>query len=171
MAVVRKVTLRKRLSGILGLLPATIMTAIASPMARPMPRTIPAAMPLLAAGMLILNQVSVSVAPSARLPCSYSGGTALRAVTDTDTMLGSIMMDSTTMADSRQAPDALPNTFATAGTSTCMPSRPNTTLGTPLSSSTAVTTTLRTPGAAAFERNTAVSRPTGTPMRDAPRVP
>ena len=80
-------------------------------------------------------------------------------------------MDSTTMADSRQAPDALPNTFATAGTSTCMPSRPNTTLGMPLSSSTAVTTTFRTPGAAAFERNTAVSRPTGTPMRDAPSVP
>ena len=32
MAVVRKVTLRKRLSGILGLLPATIMTAIAKEM-------------------------------------------------------------------------------------------------------------------------------------------
>ena len=61
--------------------------------------------------------------------------------------------------------------YASAGTSTCIPSRPNTTLGMPLSSSTAVTTTLRTPGAAAFERNTAVSRPTGTPMRDAPRVP
>ena len=52
------------------------------------PAVAKAAMPLLAAGMLILNHVSVSVAPSARLPCSYSGGTALRAVTDTDTMLG-----------------------------------------------------------------------------------
>ena len=128
-------------------------------------------MPLLAAGMLILNHVSVSVAPSARLPCSYSGGTALRAVTDTDTMLGSIMMDSTTMADSRQAPDAFPNTFATAGTSTCMPSRPNTTLGMPLSSSMAVATTVRAFGPAALERNTAVGRPMGTPITVAPSVP
>ena len=171
MAVVRKVTLRNTLSGMLGLLPATIITAMASPMARPMPSTMPAAIPLLAAGTLILNQVSVSVAPRARLPCSYSGGTALRAVTDTDTMLGRIMMDSTTMADSRQAPDALPKVFATAGTSTCMPSRPNTTLGMPLSSSMAVTTTVRTFGPAALDRNTAVSRPTGTPMRVAPSVP
>ena len=128
-------------------------------------------MPLLAAGTLILNQASVSVAPRARLPCSYSGGTALRAVTDTDTMLGRIMMDSTTMADSRQAPEALPKVLATAGTSTCMPSRPNTTLGMPLSSSMAVTTTVRTFGPAALDRNTAVSRPMGTPMRVAPSVP
>ena len=128
-------------------------------------------MPLLAAGTLILNQVSVSVAPSARLPCSYSGGTAFSAVTDTDTMLGRIMMASITMALSRQAPDALPKALATAGTSTCIPSRPNTTLGMPLSSSMAVTTTVRTRGPAAFERNTAVSRPTGTPMRVAPSVP
>ena len=113
----------------------------------------------------------MSVAPRARLPCSYSGGTAFSAVTDTDTMLGKIMTDSTTMADSRQAPDALPNAFATAGTSTCIPSRPNTTLGMPASSSMAVTTTVRTLGSAALERNTAVSRPTGTPMRVAPRVP
>ena len=49
------------------------------------------------------------------LPCSYSGGTALSAVTDTDTMLGRIMMESTTMALSRQAPEALPKVFATAG--------------------------------------------------------
>ena len=40
MAVVRKVTLRNRLSGMLGLLPATIITAMASPMARPMPSTV-----------------------------------------------------------------------------------------------------------------------------------
>ncbi len=103
MAVVRKVTLRKRLSGILGLLPATIMTAL--------PRRWRGQCPEryrrnAAPGRrdADLEPRSVSVAPSARLPCSYSGGTALRAVTDTDTMLGSIMMDSTTMADSRQAP-------------------------------------------------------------------
>ena len=155
----------------MGLLPATIITAMASPMARPMPSTTPAAMPLLAAGMLILNHVSVSVAPSARLPCSYSGGTALSAVTDTDTMLGRIMMESTTMALSRQAPEALPKAFATAGTSTCIPKRPNTTLGMPDSSSMAVTTTVRSLGFAALERNTAVSRPMGTPMMVAPSVP
>ena len=155
----------------LGLLPATIMTAIASPMARPMPRTMPAAMPLFAAGTLILNHVSVSVAPSARLPCSYSGGTAFSAVTETETMLGRIMMDSTTMADNRQAPEALPKVFATAGTKICIPSRPKTTLGMPDSSSIAVTTTVRTFGPAAFERKTAVSRPMGTPMMVAPSVP
>ena len=128
-------------------------------------------MPLFAAGTLILNHVSVSVAPSARLPCSYSGGTAFRAVTDTETMLGRIMMASTTMALNRHAPDALPKALATAGTSTCIPSRPNTTLGMPLSSSMAVTTTVRTRGPAAFERKTAVNSPTGTPMRVAPSVP
>ena len=40
-------------------------------------------------------------------------------------------MESTTMALSRQAPEALPKVFATAGTSTCIPKRPNTTLGMP----------------------------------------
>ena len=128
-------------------------------------------MPLLAAGTLTLNQVSASVAPRARLPCSYSGGTALSAVTDTDTMLGRIITASTTMALSRQAPEALPKVLATAGTSTCMPSRPNTTLGMPDSSSMAVTTTVRTFGPAALERNTAVSRPMGTPITVAPSVP
>ena len=73
MAVVRKVTLRNTLSGMLGLLPATIITAMASPMARPMPSTMPATMPLLAAGMLTLKIVSIFVAPSARLASSYSG--------------------------------------------------------------------------------------------------
>ncbi len=62
------------------------------------------------------------------------------------------MMESTTMALSRQAPEALPKVFATAGTSTCMPSRPNTTLGMPDSSSMAVTTTVRSLGSAALER-------------------
>ena len=52
-----------------------------------------------------------------------------------------------------------------------MPSRPNTTLGMPDSSSMAVTTTVRSLGSAALERNTAVSRPMGTPMMAAPSVP
>ena len=170
MAVVRKVTLLNR-PGILGLLPATIITAMASPTARPMPSTMPAAMPLLAAGTLTLNQVSASVAPRARLPSSYSWGTALRAVTDTETMLGRIMMLSTRMALSRQAPEARPKTAATAGTSSCMPSRPKMTLGMPLSSSMAEVATVRSLGVAALERKTAVSKPTGMPMMMAPRVP
>ena len=41
----------------------------------------------------------------------------------------------------------------------------------PDSSSMAVTTTVRSLGSAALERNTAVSRPMGTPMMAAPSVP
>ena len=128
-------------------------------------------MPLLAAGTLTLNQVSASVAPRARLPSSYSRGTALRAVTDTETMLGRIMMDRTRMAVSRQAPEARPKTAATAGTSSCMPSRPKMTLGIPDSSSMAEVATVRSLGVAALDRKTAVSRPMGMPMMMAPRVP
>ena len=52
-----------------------------------------------------------------------------------------------------------------------MPMRPYTTLGMPASSSTAGRTTDATRRLATLERNTAVSRPTGTPMTMAPSVP
>ena len=75
----------------LATLPATIMTAMASPMARPMPSTTAAAMPLEAAGTDTRNTVSMWVAPSARDASSYSRGTALRAVSDTLMMEGRII--------------------------------------------------------------------------------
>ena len=80
-------------------------------------------------------------------------------------------MDNTRMALSRQAPDARPKTAATAGTSSCMPSRPKMTLGMPESSSMAEVATVRSLGAAALERKTAVRRPMGMPMMTAPSVP
>ena len=123
MAVVRKVTLPKS-CGMLATLPATIITAMASPTARPMPSTTPAAMPLLAAGMLTLKMVSVGVAPRARLASSYSGGTARSAVSDTLMMEGRIMTESTSMAASRLVPLGRPKTLAMRGTSTDTPIRP-----------------------------------------------
>ena len=101
--MVRKRTLWNRL-GILATLPATIITAIASPMARPTPSTTAAAMPLRAAGTDTLKKVSTGDAPRARDASSYSFGTASSAVTDTLMMLGRIIMASTMMAASRLAP-------------------------------------------------------------------
>ena len=92
-------------TGMLATLPATMMTAMASPMARPMPSTIEAAMPLEAAGTLTRNTVSIWVAPRASEASSYSLGTALRAVSDTEMMEGRIMTASTRMAASRHAPE------------------------------------------------------------------
>ena len=108
----------------MGTLPATIITAMASPMARPTPSTTPAPMPLFAAGRLTLKMVSIQVAPRARLACSYSGGTAFSAVSLTDTMPGKIMMARTSMAASRQVPLSRWNTCIISGTSTIMPTRP-----------------------------------------------
>ena len=85
--------------------PATMMMAMASPMARPTPRTMAVATPLRAAGMDTRNTVSKWVAPRAREACSYSSGTARREVSDTLMMEGRIMMASTRMAASRQAPE------------------------------------------------------------------
>ena len=121
--------------------------------------------------MLTLKIVSIFVAPSARLASSYSGGTAFSAVSLTEMMDGRIMMASTRMAANRQVPFFKWNSSITAGTSTIMPMRPYTTLGMPASSSTAGRTTDATRRLATLERNTAVSRPTGTPMTMAPSVP
>ena len=63
------------------------------------------ATPLRAAGMDTRNTVSKWVAPRARDACSYSSGTARREVSDTLMMEGRIMMASTRMAASRQAPE------------------------------------------------------------------
>ena len=65
---VNVLTLWNMLSGISGLPPITIMTAIVSPIARPMARTTPARMPLLAAGSMILKVACSLVAPSASAP-------------------------------------------------------------------------------------------------------
>ena len=100
------------------------MTAMASPMARPTPRTTAAATPLPAAGSDTRNQVSVSVAPRARDPSSYSRGTARRAVSETLMMEGRIMTVSTKIAASRHAPEERRNVFWMAGTRTIMPMRP-----------------------------------------------
>ena len=108
----------------LATLPATMMMAMASPMARPMPSTTAAAMPLEAAGTLTRNTVSMWVAPRARLASSYSGGTAFRAVSDTEMMEGRIMMARTMMAQKRLAPSGRSKALRTAGTSTIMPMRP-----------------------------------------------
>lgn len=58
-------------------------------------------MPLEAAGTLTRNTVSMWVAPRASEASSYSLGTALRAVSDTEMMEGRIMTASTRMAQNR----------------------------------------------------------------------
>ena len=170
MAVVRKRTELKS-PGILATLPDTMIMAMASPIARPTPSTMEVAMPLLAAGMLTRKIVSIFVAPKAREASSYSLGTAFRAVVETLTIEGRIIMASTIMAASRVAPEGRLKTFWIRGTSTVIPTRPYTTEGMPASSSTAVWITAATLGGAILARNTAVIRPTGTPIITAPAVP
>ena len=81
------------------------------------------------------------------------------------------MIARTTMAASKQAPEARPNAFWMAGTRTIMPTRPYTTEGMPASRLTAERMTAATFGGAILARNTAVIKPTGTPMTTAPAVP
>ena len=128
-------------------------------------------MPLEAAGTLTRNTVSIWVAPRASEASSYSLGTALRAVSDTEMMEGRIMTASTRMAQNRLAPSGRWKATRTAGTRTIMPMRPYTTEGMPASRSTAGRTRLARRGGATLARNTAVMKPTGTPRTMAPAVP
>ena len=74
-------------TGHVGHITRTMMTAmLCRSEPRPMPSTIEAAMPLEAAGTLTRNTVSMWVAPRASEASSYSLGTALRAVSDTEMM-------------------------------------------------------------------------------------
>ena len=122
-AVVRKRTLLNN-PGILGTFPDTIITAIASPIALPIPKTTDVIIPLFAAGRVILNMVSVFVAPSASEPSSYSFVTALIAVSDTEITDGKIITVKTIIAEKRFAPSGRPNTTLTAGTMIIIPTRP-----------------------------------------------
>ena len=147
------------------------MIAIASPIARPTPKTTAVATPLLAAGRLTLKIVSILVAPSARDASSYSFGTALSAFSDTLMMEGRIIIASTMIAASSDAPEERSNISRIAGTSTIIPTKPYTTDGIPASSSTAVWMIPATFGDAHLERKIAVIKPIGTPTTTAPAVP
>ena len=92
----------------LGVFPDTIMTAIASPIALPIPSTTEVKIPLFEAGTMILKTVSVLVAPSASEPSSYSFGTAFIAVSETLIIDGSIITESTIMAENKFAPSGRP---------------------------------------------------------------
>ena len=155
----------------LGTLPDTIITAIASPMARPTPSTTAAAIPLRAAGTDTRNHVSTGVAPSASEASSYSLGTASSAVMATLMMEGRIMMANTMMAASSPEPSGMWKIFRMPGTSTSIPTRPYTTEGMPASRLTAEETTAFSFVGAIFARNTAVIKPMGTPRTMAPAVP
>ena len=108
----------------LGTLPETIITAIASPMALPTPSTTAAAMPLFAAGTDTRKYVSTGVAPRAREASSYSLGTASSAVTETFIIDGNIIMESTMMAASRLEPSDTLKSLRMPGTSISIPTRP-----------------------------------------------
>ena len=60
----------------------------------------------------------------AREASRYSLGTARRAFSLMETMVGRIMTASTRMAEKREEPEGSPNTLATAGTTTIIPTRP-----------------------------------------------
>ena len=81
------------------------------------------------------------------------------------------MTASTMIAQNRLAPSGKLKATRTAGTSTIMPIRPYTTEGMPASRSTAGRTMDTSRGEATLDRNTAVIKPIGTPMRMAPQVP
>ena len=169
-AVVRNLTLVKS-PGIFATLPATIITAIASPIALPIPSTTDVKIPLFAAGTTTLNTVSVLVAPSASDASSYSLGTLLIAVSDTEITDGRIITVSTIIAEKRFAPSGRLNVSLTRGTITIIPTRPYTTDGMPDSKSTALLTTPEILGLDIFARNIAHIIPIGTPIMIAPQVP
>lgn len=153
-------------------LPATMMIAIVSPMARPTPRITPARMPDLAAGICTLKIVPICVLPNARDASLYEGGTASNAFCATLMIVGKIIMARIRITASRLSPLVRPgNSARRPGTITRMPKKPKMTEGMPASSSTAGRTIPRSQRGASSARNTAVSRPTGTPSRTAPTVP
>lgn len=169
-AVVRKRTLLK-IPGIFATLPDTIITAIASPMLLPIPITTEASIPLFAAGIVILNMVSVLVAPKANEASSYSWGTARRAVSDTEIMEGSIIIAKTIIAEKRLAPSGRLKPFLTAGTRRIIPIKPYTTDGIPDSKSTQMRIMPASFPLEILAIKAAHISPIGTPMIIAPNVP
>ena len=110
--------------GILATFPATIITAIASPIALPTPKTTADAIPLFAAGTTTLKMVSILFAPKAKLPNSYSTGTASMAVIETLIIDGKIITAKTIIAENKEEPSGILNNICTQGTKTNIPIKP-----------------------------------------------
>ena len=142
--------------------PAAMSTTMVSPMARDMPSMMAVPMPDRAAGTTTRTMVSQRVAPSAREASRRERGTARRASSETEQMVGRLMMASTSEALSRLRPVAAPSTSWRMGASTTMPRKPSTTEGRAASSSTKGLMTRRAKGGAISARYTAVMTPRGT---------
>ena len=102
--VVSGLTLSVMLDGIIGLFPATNITAIVSPIALPIPNTTAVKIPDLAAGKITLNMVSICDAPSARDASFYCLGTDFIAVSATEIIVGNIITESTIIIASKLCP-------------------------------------------------------------------
>ena len=75
------------------------------------------------------------------------------------------------IAASRLSPAGRPSRSRSSGSSTHIPTSPYTTDGIPASTPTAGRTSRASHGGAAFARNRAVRKPSGTPMAVAPAAP
>ena len=146
------------------------ITAIVSPIALPIPNTTAAKIPDFAAGNTTLNIVSIFDAPSANDPSLYAFGTALIAVSDTDIIVGNIIIDNTIITASKLCPFGKLNIFCIFGTINANPNIPYNTDGIPANNSTAGDIIFATFFGAISAINTAVNIPIGTPIINAPTV-
>jgi len=158
-------------SGTIGELPATNITAIVSPIALPIPSTTAANIPDFAAGKITLNIVSVWDAPRPKEPSLYALGTDLIAVSDTVTMVGSIIIAKTIITANKLCPLEVLNTFWISGTITTKPNIPYKTEGIPANNSTALEIISANFLGAISTINAAVNIPIGTPIINEPKVP
>ena len=100
----------------------------------------------------------------------YALGTALIAVSDTDIIVGNIIIDKTIITANKLCPLGRLNVFCIAGTINAKPNIPYNTDGIPAKSSTAGDINLATFLGAISAINTAVKIPTGTPIISDPTV-
>ena len=101
---------------------------------------------------------------SAKEPSLYAFGTALIAVSDTDIIVGNIIIDKTIITASKLCPFGKLNIFCILGTITANPNIPYNTDGIPANNSTAGDIIFATFFGATSAINTAVNIPIGTPI-------
>jgi hypothetical protein len=162
-----------------GELPITMATAMASPKARPTASVVAAAIPGRAAGQTTFRTTCQRVAPRAMAASRSATGTARRAVRDSDTSVGRVIMASTTAARTMLGPRSSPpnsrpstgtecrkgsTSRANRGDSTSRAQSPTTMLGTAASSSTRVEAAPAILDGTSSDRATAAPSPMGAAM-------
>ena len=152
-------------SGTIAAPPATISTTIVSPKARLMPSMTAVPTPESAYGKVTSFRVSQGVAPKASEASFKACGTACRASSEIEQIVGTAMKASISEALKRLSPVAIPRAFCSHGATSTIPIKPITTEGSAAKSSIKGLTIRRVLSDATSERYAAVARPSGTAIR------